>query len=379
MRGLLLLALAVIAPNLAMASVAAPPPPTLAPAKLVSFAPPPARVECARGAARLVEGAPLPIKVWQPWVPPVPPVGAVAYVPPPPATSEVYTFSVDADGHVVDLKRQASPNVTLAWTIDEQAAVLASWRFAAGAPAEGCKVDLAPTYAPLAEASPARLFEALAADPRNVHPALRKALGGDCAGPTRRRPQVMVYPDMRPFEDRSVDPPWAGLSYDIDAGGTPRNLRIVAQHGETALGDTAAAAIADSRFFPGPPRSGCFVAFKALPKATPAPKRPSGDSFERPGDACKVSREALNIPEAKTYPPAFGKQRVAGWAILRFDVAPWGQVGAVEVLAAQPTETFGVYARNLLQGARPTPPPSGYRGCVVPIIYAIPVLPDDEY
>lgn len=378
MRGLLVLALALATPHLAIASAAAPPPPSMAPAKLVDFAAPPARVECATGTARLVEGAPMPIKVWQPWVPPVAAVGG-GYAPPAPATSEIYTFSVNVEGQVIDLKRQASPNVAIAWAIDEQAAILASWRFAAGAPAQDCKVDLAPTYASLAEASPARLFEALAADPRSPHPALRKALGGDCAGPARRRPQTMVYPDLRPFDDKNVDPAWAGLSYDIDAAGQPRNVRVMAVHGEAALANAAAQAITDSRFFPGSPRSGCFAAFRAQPKATPAPSRPDGDSFERPGDACKVTQAALNIPENKAYPPAFGKRRVAGWAILRFDVAPWGQVGAIEVLAAQPAETFGVYARNLLQSARPTPPSTGYRGCVVPISFAIPAIADEDY
>jgi TonB family protein len=92
-----------------------------------------------------------------------------------------------------------------------------------------------------------------------------------------------------------------------------------------------------------------------------------------------VTREALNIPENKIYPPAYAKRRVAGWAILRFDVAPWGQVGAIEVLASQPTQAFADAARGLLMGARPSPPPSGYRGCVVPMIYAIPTIPDEGY
>jgi TonB family protein len=385
MRGLLLAALAfltpAVAPFTAMADIAAPPSASTAPAQLIAFAPPPAQIACGQGSARLIERAALPPRLWQPHVPPPLPVGAPAgaqpYVPPPLASSEAYTFSVDTDGHVIDLKRTPSSNVTIPWAIDDQTAIIASWRFAPGAAARDCSIDLTPTAMPLDQASPARLFETMATAPRSPWPAIRKVLAGDCD--SRRRPQMIVYPDLRAFDDKSVDPAWAGLRYDIDANGGVRNVKVAAQHGEAAFADTAASAVAEARYFPGPARTGCLVIFKATPKATPAPARPSGESFERPQDACKVTQAQLNLPDAKMYPPAFGKRRVAGWAILRFDVAPWGQVGAVEVLAAQPSDVFGNYARNLLQGARPNPPPTGYRGCVVPIVFAIPPVPEDDY
>lgn len=385
MRGLLLLALAVLVgalapPGLAGAST---PVPSASPdieVRVVSFAPPPTAIACAEGQARFVEGEAVPPRIWQLWKPRIAPVGGAPYVPPPPPTSEVYTFSVDLQGHVTDLKRTAIPNTPIYWPTDEQAAIIASWRFAPGAAARDCRLDLAPTHAAIAETSPARLFQILGSDPRNAAPAVRKALSadGDCDRGPRRRPQVMVYPDLRPFDDKSVDPSWTVIRYDIDASGAARDVRIAAQHGQAAFADTAAGAISESRFFPGPPRKGCLAAFRAEPQATEAPPRPAGESFERPTDDCKVTREALNIPETKTYPPPFGKRRVAGWAILRFDVAPWGQVGAVEILASQPAAQFGEAARMLLQGARPSPPATGYRGCVVPMIYAIPAIDDGD-
>jgi TonB family protein len=378
MRGLLLLALAFLTPVTALANL----PPLVgdpkAPVKLVSFAAPPSSIACAGTSARLIEAAALPPKVWQVWTPPVPPVGVAAYVPPPPPSTEVYSFSVDADGHVTDLKRASGLGGTIPWAIDEPAAIIASWRFAPGAPAKDCTIDLAPRYSPIAEASPARLFEALADDPRAPNPPLRKALaaGSDCDGPTRRRPQTIVYPDLRPFDDKTVDPAWAGLRFDIDAAGAARNVRVVAQHGEPAFADAVASAVAEARYFPGPPRAGCHVAFKAMPKATPPPQHapPPADD-----DACKITQAELNLPETKFFPPTFGKRRVGGRAVLRFDVAPWGQIGAIEVLEAQPAAAFGDAARMLLMSARPKAPPTGYRGCVVPIVYAIPAIPEDEY
>ena len=379
MRGLLLLALAALTPLSAAASVPAPQD-AKAPILAIRYAPPPAGLTCAEGAPRLVEGAPIPPRAWQIWMPP--PVahgGPANYKPPPLPTSEVFGFSVDADGRVADLKRIGQiPNYG---PEDEAGAIIASWRFAPGQAAKGCKIDLAPTHRPIEEATPATLFEMLANDVRNPAPALRKALAsaGDCTRAPYRRPNVVVYADLRPFDNKTVDPAWVGLHYDIDADGAVKNVRIMGQHGERAFADAAASAVAEGRFFPGAPRTGCYVAFKAMPKATEAIKRPPGDSFERPTDGCKVTREALNIPENKYFPPAYAKRRVAGWAIVRFDVAPWGQVGAVEVLAAQPAGAFGDAARSLVQSARPSPPPTGYRGCIVPVIYAIPSVAEDGY
>ena len=79
------------------------------------------------------------------------------------------------------------------------------------------------------------------------------------------------------------------------------------------------------------------------------------------------------------YPPAYGARKVPGWAILRFDVAPWGLVGNIEVLASQPSDAFGVAARCLVANARPSPPASGYRGCLIPVIYAIPEPVEEDY
>lgn len=375
MRRLLLLALAVATPTAALASVPPPPGDPRTPIQLVDYAPPPAQVTCGERSALLVEGAPAPSRTWQAWVPPVRMAGQQAYVPPKPPENETYTFSIDAHGQVKDLKRAPG---AISWGADDQMAVIAGWRFAPGAAAAGCQVALAITYTPIAQASPARLFQLLADRPSgNVQP-IRRALGGDCVTAPRRRPKLVAYPDLRPFDDRNADPAWAGLLYDIDADGAVRNVRVAAQRGETAFADAAASAVAEARFFPGAPRTGCLATFKAQPRATDAPARPSGESFERAGDDCKVTREALNIPETKLFPPAYAKRRVGGWAILRFDVAPWGQVGGVEVLASQPSNTFGDVAQMLLSSARPNPPASGYRGCVVPIVYAIPPAPEED-
>lgn len=363
MRGLLLLALALLTPAAAQAVI--PPPPPKPQPQLVVYGPTPTAFTCDKGQPRLVEGAPVPIRTQQGYVS----VEGQFNSP----VLEGYTFGVDADGRVIDLDRSG------AWTPDSQAAVIASWRFAPGAPASKCKLSLTATVVPLALASPAQLLQAQIAEWRNTPAYVRKALDalGSCGQTPRRRPQTIAYPDIRPFGNRTVDPAWAGMTYDIDADGAVRNVRIVTQHGEQAFADAAAASVAESRFQSGSPRTGCHAVFKAGVKASPATKRPDAASFERPGDACALKK--LPLPEVMPYPPAYAQRRVGGWAIVRFDVAPWGQIGSVQLLASQPTPAFGMAAVELMQRIKVEAPPSGYRGCVVPIIYATPAVVDEDW
>jgi TonB family protein len=376
MRDVLLAALAVVSAlgGVAQASVPLPPNDPSANTRVISFAPPPETVTCASGTARRVEGAPLPPKTWRVWTPP--PVAVPNHAPPKPPTSQVFTFSINAEGRVTDLK---GGGVGL-WSEEDQIAILASWRFAPGAPLSGCSLDAAPTAVPLAEAPPAKLFEIVAAEGRNAAPAVFQALNAtdDCYKGVRRRPEIWAYPDLRPFDDKSVDPPWAVLTYDIDAKGATRNIKAALQHGDPALAKAAAAAIAKSRFLPGPARAGCRVVAKARPQLSAPPARPENGAFDRPEDKCDLTREQMNLSAPMAYPPAFARRRVGGWAIIRFDVAPWGEVGAVEVLAAQPTQAFGSPAQSLVRSARPKPSATGYHGCIVPIIYAIPPETDED-
>jgi TonB family protein len=285
---------------------------------------------------------------------------------------ETLSFSVDADGRPLDIRRAPASrgDIDFGATI----AALAAWRFEAGAPASGCRASIVSHRIPLAEASRATLFEIIAFERRSAPVLVRETVSkaGDCGIGPHRQPKTIGYPDLRRFNDRDLNPAWAAAVYDIDAGGTPRNVRIEVQGGDPALADVAASAIAESRFQPGRPVKACYGTFAATPRDTPAPPRPDIASFERPGDKCDVAKEALNLPAFKNYPRPYAARKVAGWAYLRFDVAPWGQIGNIQVLASQPSAAFGDAAQSLLWSAKPKAPPEGYRGCLVPVIYAIP-------
>jgi len=339
-----------------------------APMDVITFDPPPREANCEKGhTVQVVEAAALHPRLGSPL-----PTSSPNNAPFIESDALPLSFAVDAQGRPFDIRRAEGGRVVA--PSDAALAALASWRFASGAPAMGCKIALTPRRTPIAEANRADLFEIIAFERRNTPALVRETVSkaGDCGTAPRRSPKTLSFPDLRRFDGRDLNPAWAAVTYDLDADGTPRNVRVDAQDGDPALADVAAAAIAGSRFQSGRPVKACYGVFAATPRETPAPPRPALASFERPGDQCDVAKEALNLPPLKNYPRAYADRKVAGWAYLRFDVAPWGQIGNVQVLASEPSAAFGAAAQSLLWGARPTAPPEGYRGCLVPVIYAIP-------
>lgn len=57
--------------------------------------------------------------------------------------------------------------------------------------------------------------------------------------------------------------------------------------------------------------------------------------------------------------------------MVRFDVAPWGEIGNIKVLEAQPAKAFGDSALGLLRSAKAAPVPRGYVGCLVPVRFKL--------
>ena len=88
----------------------------------------------------------------------------------------------------------------------------------------------------------------------------------------------------------------------------------------------------------------------------------------RPADAdCEGVGDWTHLG-LQTFPEPFRKRSIEGWAIVRYDVAPWGAVGNVKVLESQPSEDFGKQATIMLQNAA-LPPSRGMTGCVDRVRY----------
>ncbi|MEN3748956.1 hypothetical protein TPR58_17405 [Sphingomonas sp. HF-S3] len=73
-----------------------------------------------------------------------------------------------------------------------------------------------------------------------------------------------------------------------------------------------------------------------------------------------------------TFRPGFAGRRVEGWAVIGYDIAPWGKTGNVRVLAAEPAAAFGDRAREIATGARQAPSAAGRSGCVDMVHFIMP-------
>jgi outer membrane biosynthesis protein TonB len=63
--------------------------------------------------------------------------------------------------------------------------------------------------------------------------------------------------------------------------------------------------------------------------------------------------------------------------VVRYDVAPWGGTGNIEVLASEPADAFGEAAKRVIAGATRPPSTTGATGCVDRVRFKM-ATPDGE-
>ncbi|MDH7975227.1 hypothetical protein QH494_23835 [Sphingomonas sp. AR_OL41] len=71
------------------------------------------------------------------------------------------------------------------------------------------------------------------------------------------------------------------------------------------------------------------------------------------------------------FPEAYQHRAIEGWAILVYDVAPWGEIGNAPVVASELSEGFGTQALSLIRSAK-VPTTQGLVGCVDPLRFKMP-------
>ncbi|HEX8216285.1 MAG TPA: TonB family protein, partial [Allosphingosinicella sp.] len=120
-------------------------------------------------------------------------------------------------------------------------------------------------------------------------------------------------------------------------------------------------------------RKGCTYAFhRRQTEPLRAPPPPEEAAF-RPADAtCPSERPAWAHMPPLVFPEEFRRRAIEGWAVLRYDVAPWGATGNVSVLASEPAAAFGEQAVRIVSGARRAAGTQGYTGCVTRVIFILP-------
>ncbi len=283
-------------------------------------------------------------------------------------------FEIADDGRPLSISEpERAPGMY--FDTSDLAPTLAAWRFAPGARA-GCTVTFSPDVQPVATAPIAAVHRAFAL-PHSTGPAeaaMRKRLmleSEQCFAPKPPVVRLRAYPDFGTIPQPPGTASYAMVGHDIDARGKPVRVRILSSDGNVSLDAAAVRAVSDSRFGPGA-RSGCSYPYHRR-QAQPlvAPPAPDPADF-RPAVANCDAKAPWALPPRMTYPEPFRRRAIEGWAVIGYDVAPWGATGKVTVLASEPAAAFGEAAKRIVQQAQRPPSTTGATGCVDRVVFKLP-------
>ncbi|AJA09311.1 TonB family protein [Sphingopyxis fribergensis] len=301
------------------------------------------------------------------------PAAELALMDPQRLKAATYRFAIDLDGRTRSIMRDNSGHPFG----QDIGPALAASRFPAGAKRENCEIDYTPKIDPLASAPIADLVA------YSIHPTGAKlplegwdlfAPVGNCRDKPRPATLLRAYPDFSKVTPTPGSRDWSLVGYDTDDTGRPVNARIAHSTGNAELDAAAVAAVQASRFTRGA-RTGCLYPYwRAAAKLAP-PKRPAEQEL-RPANAVCPGQIEWAVRPNSYYPPAYRKRAIEGWAIVSFDVAPWGEIGNVKILDAQPSADFGQQATFIVRGARVVPSPQGASGCVKTVNF---MMPTDDF
>lgn len=278
-----------------------------------------------------------------------------------------YRFRIDASGRALSIRREGGG---APWS-DDVAPSLAASRFGAGAPQADCTIRftlraMSPEEAPVGDLISYSLEPQSGELPPDGWARIQSPQAS-CLTEPRPRPLVAVYPDFDKLPGTPGVKHWTMVAYDQDARGRPIHVRTVEGTGSAALDRAAVRAMRKSRFTGGA-RAACLFPFWRAPTTLAAPTPPSEDSL-RPADSNCPHSGDWATPPTLTYPNGYPRRAIEGWAVVAFDVAPWGELGNLRVLASEPTADFGEQAIHVLRSARKPASATGRSGCVDRVIF----------
>ncbi len=288
--------------------------------------------------------------------------------------STSYRFVIDAAGRPRSIERSEAEFSPFGQDIGPS---LAASRFAPGMKRENCAISYTPKLEPVANAPIVDLIT------YSIFPTGQKLpqtgwdrIGaiGNCRDKPRPTPLLSGHPEFLKLKASPGARGWSLVGYDIDASGRPINVRIAHGTGNDELDAAAIEAIRVSRFT-GAARTGCLYPYWRSAGKLAAPEKPAEEQMRPPNAVCPAKVEWAVRPTTR-YPPAYRKRAIEGWAIVSFDTAPWGEVGNVKVLDAQPSADFGQQAANIVRSGRVAASPQGASGCVETVKFAMPA--DDQ-
>lgn len=289
-----------------------------------------------------------------------------------------FTFGIAANGRVYQITR--APGGPRGWYVDtpDLQPALAASRFAPGAPQASCRIRYDVVTQPIATA-PIGLIHRYLFLP---HPTVsfereisRRSVNpnGDCFTGKFPTPLLQGNADLDAIPLMPGAVSMTVVGFDIDRWGKLRNIATVTSDGDTRLDAALRAATAKSRFKKGAPRTGCYRPFsRRSPPPVPAPESPELAGFVRADSGCPPEDATWAYLPKLNYPDGFRRRAIEGWAIVRYDVAPWGQVANVSVVASEPAAAFGEQARQIIASARRAPSATGASGCVERVRFKMP-------
>lgn len=279
-------------------------------------------------------------------------------------------FRIDSDGKPLSIRSEKS---AIAFLSSDVAPALAASIFAVDGPHAECVIRYSPVLTSIEDVdrntlSSYAMMPGTPPLPRAAWHRTQPAVS-DCAGRPSPRVLLRAYPDFLGFPGTRGKRDWAMMQFDLDARGRPINVQVSEHSGNASLNAASVSAVRDSRFTPGA-RTGCTYRYWREAETIEPPPSPSV-AMLRPADAnCPTDLEWTR-PLSLIFPQAFLQRRIEGWAIIAYDVAPWGDVGNLRVLASEPAEGFGTQALSILRNGKKPANRTGYTGCVEKVVFAI--------
>ena len=280
------------------------------------------------------------------------------------------TFRIDAEGRplsIARVERQGFSGPHLYHPSEDVLPAFAAWRFAGGRARTGCRLRFDPVAVPIGEASVSLLRRYRVAPHMggsNEAAVFRRIHAPDSNCIEGGIPQVRMraFPAFETVPQAPGTWSYSMTGFDIDRAGQPVRVQLLESGGNAVLDRQALAAIRRSRFAPAA-RHGCtYPYYRQSTTVVAAPAAPDEATF-RPKDA-QCPETALTFPAPLRFPAGFERRRIEGWAIIGYDVAPWGVTGNVRVLAAEPVAAFGEQAQRVIQSAHQAAAGTGRTGCV---------------
>lgn len=289
-------------------------------------------------------------------------------------------FRIDSEGRPLGIKELPRTGRTgFYYSSADVLPAFAASRFRRGPERSGCVIAYDVQAASVDQADLATLYRMVALQVPSGSPLFRRTVfdrtkpaGSNCFDDRSVNVRLRAYPAFEEIPQAPGTASYSFLAFDLDSSGRPRNARVLGSAGNAELDRRSLAAVRESRFSPRA-RQGCTYTYWRRPtEPLRAPEPPELERFRPEGSNCPKE----NIPWAYVpplnFPPEFQRRGIEGWAVLSYDVAPWGATGNVKVVAAEPAAAFGEQGRRIVGGAREPASDSGHVGCLTRVVFRMP-------